>query len=278
MDEKYLEKKSALEDIKEEEESFFEKRDGKKPEEKGAARFEGGMPEKKKEEATITISHESLWKILAAVFAVLLVVSIFTYGFRGAGTTGITGTTVKDVKNAAADEGRAAGTGVSADDDPQKGPANAKVTIIEFSDFQCPFCARAQPTLEQIFQTYGSKVRLVYRDFPLSFHQNAQKAAEAAECADEQGKFWEYHDILFANQNALDTESLKKYAAELKLDSQKFNSCLDSGKYGQEVKKDFSDGQSAGVQGTPAFFINGRLVSGAQPFENFKAIIDEELK
>ncbi len=167
---------------------------------------------------------------------------------------------------------------VSVDDDPSIGPKDAPITIIEFSDFQCPFCARAAPTVKQILKEYDGKVRFVYRDFPLSFHQNAQKSAEAAECADEQGKFWEYHDKLFENQNALEISNLKQYAKDLGLDSSKFDSCLDSGKYTKEVEKDTEDGQKYGVTGTPAFFINGKLVSGAQPFKNFATIIDSELK
>lgn len=166
---------------------------------------------------------------------------------------------------------------VSVDDDPSIGPEDAPVTIVEFSDYQCPFCARAEPTIEQVLKEYEGKVRLVYRDFPLSFHQNAQKAAEATECADEQGKFWEYHDKLFENQDALDVNNLKQYAKDLGLDSSKFDNCLDSGKYTEEVQKDLADGQSLGVSGTPAFFINGRLVSGAQPFSAFKQVIDGEL-
>jgi len=169
---------------------------------------------------------------------------------------------------------------ISPDDDPSIGPANAPVTIIEFSDFQCPFCARAEPTVNQILSTYKDKVRLVYRDFPLSFHQYAQKSAEASECSDEQGKFWEYHDLLFEKQqewSSIGITKMKDYAAQLNLDSKKFNDCLDSGKYSSEVQKDFEDGQKAGVSGTPAFFINGILISGAQPFENFKKVIDAEL-
>ncbi len=169
---------------------------------------------------------------------------------------------------------------VSVDDDAFKGDANAPVTIVEFSDFQCPFCARfytdTLPLIEKEYIETG-KVKLVFRDFPLGFHQNAQKASEAAECAKEQGKFWEMHDTIFDNQNAISVDDLKQYAADLGLDTEKFNDCLDTGKYEQEVKKDMEEGQSYGVTGTPAFFINGRLVSGAQPFANFKAIIDEEL-
>jgi protein-disulfide isomerase len=139
-------------------------------------------------------------------------------------------------------------------------------------------------------QTYGDEIRFVYRDFPLtSLHQYAEKAAEASECADDQGKFWEYHDLLFANQSALDVDSLKSYAAQLGLDTAKFNDCLDSGKQTSEVQKDAADAQAAGATGTPAFFVNGLLVSGALPFEDytdqsgaaqpgFKSIIDAALE
>ncbi|MBS3051935.1 MAG: DsbA family protein [Candidatus Aenigmarchaeota archaeon] len=169
-------------------------------------------------------------------------------------------------------------TQVSADDDPFKGGADAKVTIVEFSDYQCPYCARAESVVEQIMETYGNKVKFVYRDFPLPGHQFAQKAAEASECADDQGKFWEYHDLLFENQQSLSVGSLKNFAKALKLDSNKFDSCLDDGKYTQEVKKDLKDGAGYGVEGTPTFFINGIKLSGAVPFEQFRGIIDNELK
>lgn len=168
----------------------------------------------------------------------------------------------------------------SVDDDPFWGSEDAPVTIIEFSDFQCPFCSRFfSQTYPQIKQEYEGKVRFVYRDFPLtSIHENAQKAAEAAECADEQGKFWEYHDMLFSNSQALDDASLKSYASQLGLDSNAFNQCLDSGKYTEEVQKDYQEGISYGVTGTPAFFINGVSIIGAQPYANFKAVIDAALQ
>jgi protein-disulfide isomerase len=166
---------------------------------------------------------------------------------------------------------------VSVDDDPFKGEENAPVTIIEFSDYQCPFCKKVEPTINQIIETYGDKIRFVYRDFPLGFHKYAQKAAEAAECADEQGKFWEYHDKLFENQQAINIENMKQWAKDLNLDSSKFDECLDSGKYASEVQKDFEDGQAIGVSGTPTFFINGQRLVGAQPFSAFKAVIDDEL-
>jgi protein-disulfide isomerase len=117
----------------------------------------------------------------------------------------------------------------------------------------------------------------VFRDFPLPFHNNAQIAAEAGNCAHEQGKFWEYHDVLFQNQQALGAAQLKEYAAQVGLDTAQFNDCLDNGKYTAAVNQDHAEGSSIGVRGTPAFFINGRFLSGAQPFEAFKTVIDEEL-
>jgi protein-disulfide isomerase len=126
-------------------------------------------------------------------------------------------------------------------------------------------------------ETYGDKIQRVFRDYPLAFHDNAQISAEAANCASDQGKFWEYHDKLFENQGKLDKASLIQYAADMELDGASFTECLDSGKYTNDVKQDFADGQAVGVTGTPAFFINGRFLNGAVPYEQFAAIIDEEL-
>jgi protein-disulfide isomerase len=168
---------------------------------------------------------------------------------------------------------------VAVGDDPVKGPAAAPVTIVEFSDFQCPFCSRVNPTLKQIEETYGDKVRIVFRDYPLlQIHPQAAKAAEAASCAAEQGKFWEMHDKLFANQQKLAVADLKAHATELGLKAEEFNQCLDSGKKEAGWKKDLEEGTAYGINSTPAFFINGRLISGAQPFEAFKQLIDEELE
>jgi protein-disulfide isomerase len=169
---------------------------------------------------------------------------------------------------------------VSVDDDAVKGDSDAPVTIIEFSDFECPFCTRFyQNTLSQIDEKYikTGKVKFVYRDFPLNIHANAQKAGEAAECAGEQGKFWEMHDKLFDDGVSGGVDSFKQYASDLGLDTTKFNECLDSDKMASEVQKDFSDGSAAGVSGTPAFFINGIFISGAQPFEAFEQVIEAEL-
>jgi protein-disulfide isomerase len=160
---------------------------------------------------------------------------------------------------------------------PARGADKAPIEMIEFSDFQCPFCQRANPTVEQVLKTYGDKIRFVYRHYPLPNHPNARPAAEASACAEAQGKFWEYHDRLFANPTKLADADLKAHAAALGLDTAKFNSCVDNHQQKPGVDKDMADGEAVGVNGTPAFFINGRAVEGAQPFEAFKRVIDEEL-
>jgi len=166
----------------------------------------------------------------------------------------------------------------SIDDDPYLGSKDAKVTIIEFSDFECPACKRAEPVVKQVTSYYGDKILFVYRDFPIyQLHPFAQKAAEASECAFEQDKYWEMHDKLFDNQDALDVSSLKRYAREIGLDGAQFDSCLDSSKYQSEVEKDANDGVKAGVQGTPTFFINGKQYTGGRSLEEFRKIIDKEL-
>jgi protein-disulfide isomerase len=166
---------------------------------------------------------------------------------------------------------------VPMDDDPMRGPKDAPVQIVMFSDYECPFCSRVEETMAQVRTKYGEQVVIVFRDFPLSFHKNAQKAAEAAGCAGEQGKFWEYHDKLFANQRALAPANLDQYATELGLDMTKFKACLDSGQRAPEVAADMKAGQALGVTGTPAAFVNGRFVNGAQPLDAFAKIIDDEL-
>jgi protein-disulfide isomerase/ribosomal protein L12E/L44/L45/RPP1/RPP2 len=156
------------------------------------------------------------------------------------------------------------------------GGPNAPVTMIEFSDYECPFCKRADETVQQVMKTYGDKVRLVHRDFPLSIHNRARPAAEAARCAEAQGKFWDYHTKLFASQD-LSPEKLQALATEVGLDRAKFDECVAKPPFKDSIDKDIADGTDAGVTGTPAFFINGRMLSGAQPFEKFKEVIDEEL-
>jgi len=146
---------------------------------------------------------------------------------------------------------------VSVDDDPSRGSANAPVTIVEFTDFQCPACAAMHPVLEEVLKSYGDKVRFVVRDFPLNQHENARKAAEAANAANAQGKFFEYITLLFQRQKALDVPSLKKYASELGLDRARFDAALDRGVYATEVQRDVEDGEMYGVGSTPTIFING---------------------
>jgi protein-disulfide isomerase len=162
--------------------------------------------------------------------------------------------------------------------DPMDGPASAPITLVEFSDFQCPFCQRVVPTLKQVREKYGDKVRVVWKDFPLTqIHPQAFDAAVAGNCAREQGKFWQLHDRLFPNQQALQPEFLKRYAVDAGLDAEKFNACLDSSKYQQKVQDAIDMGTRLGVSSTPTVFINGRVVSGAQPLDVFSAVIDEEL-
>lgn len=178
--------------------------------------------------------------------------------------------------------GSPAVVGNLADDDPVLGNPDARVTIVEFGDFQCPFCAQFFKTTEQeIIEKYvkTGKAKFVYRDFPITaIHSEAQKSAEAAECADEQGKFWPYHNILYQRQGELSLQNYKKWALELGLSVKEFNECLDSGEYALEVGKDLQDGQTAGVNGTPTTFVNGRIVQGAVPFAQLAVIIEEELK
>jgi protein-disulfide isomerase len=161
--------------------------------------------------------------------------------------------------------------------DPARGPADAPITIIEFSEYQCPFCARVTPTLKQIEEKYAGKVRIVFKDFPLPNHAQAPKAAEAAHCAGEQDKYWLLHDRLFANQQQLQVPELKAHAAAVGLDQAAFDQCLDSGKHAANVQADIDLGSSLGVQSTPTLYINGRVVTGAQPLAVFTSIIDEEL-
>ena len=162
-------------------------------------------------------------------------------------------------------------------DDHLRGNVNASIDIIEYSDFQCPYCLRHEDTINQLLADYGDKIRFAYRHFPLtSIHPEAQKAAEASECAAEQGKFWEMHDKIF-QANAADSMSVdvwKQDAKDLGLKTTQFNDCLDSGKYADKVSQEEQEGQAAGVQGTPATFINGQMISGAVPYSNIKSVID----
>jgi protein-disulfide isomerase len=167
---------------------------------------------------------------------------------------------------------------VSSEGSPFRGSGGARVTLVEFQDFHCPFCERVQPALAQLMERYGDRIKLVYRDFPIDqLHPQARAAHEAARCAKDQGKFWEYHDVLFARPKDSSPENLKAYAREAGLDLGGFERCVTERTYEAAVQRDIDDGIRAGVTGTPTFFVNGRILSGAQPLATFARLIDEEL-
>lgn len=236
------------------------------------------------EKETIIMKKTTLWQIITGVLAVLLIISIFTGGFKGNNNN----TNVNNNDNAG-NQGNNVPTGVATvnaedyvgNNNPYIGSKNAKLTIVEFSDFQCPYCKKFRDdTFDQIKQQYvdTGKVKFVYRNFPLtSIHPMAEKTAEAGECAYEQGKFWEYHDKIFAEQSSLSIDSLKLWAKDIGLDTTKFNSCLDSGKYANEVKNDLNDATSSGGQGTPYFLVGNTQLSGAYPFSAFQQAIEAQL-
>jgi protein-disulfide isomerase len=167
---------------------------------------------------------------------------------------------------------------IDIDGAPTRGSADAAVTIVEYSDFQCPFCSRVQPTLAQIAETYGDRVRFVYKHLPLRIHPEAPAAAAASEAAHRQGRFWEMHDRIFASQRELGEDAYRRFAEELELDVERFEKDRTSAEVKGRIQKDEQEAQRLGVSGTPAFFINGRFLSGAQPFDAFRRVIDEELE
>lgn len=240
--------------------------------------------ETEEKEASITFKKSSLWKLGTFVFLGLFIISLFTGGLGGIinNSGSPTGNVVNNPSG-----GDTVGSGnikvAIESNDPILGDKNAPITIVEFSDFQCPFCERAFSGAIAQFKAsdYFKKgqVNLIYKHFPLtSIHPYAQKAAEAAECANRQGKFWQYHDKLFTNQQALDIASLKSYASQIGLDTGKFNKCLDSGEATAEISKESQQAQSAGGQGTPYFVLINKkgqtqVVSGAVPFSQFESAI-----
>lgn len=235
------------------------------------------------EEKTITIKKDTLWKVGTFVFAILFIIVLFNGGSFGGSGGG-------NVAVQPAGSGNTAGTTGSVkvpieDNDPVLGDPDANIAIVEFSDFQCPFCARAHTgalsDMKNSNEFLNGEINLVYKHFPLtSIHPFAQKAGEAGECANRQGKFWEYHDTLFANQNALDTTSLKQYASQVGLDTNEFDSCLDNGDARSEVTKETSQATASGGRGTPFFVIINKdtgatqTVSGAVPWSNFESAIN----
>lgn len=250
------------------------------------------MEEANNKTETITIKKETLWKYSTFVLIVIVIIGAFLYFNKSSGGTGGTGAVVGNDNTGT----QGATAEASVDDDPVLGNKDASVTIIEFSDYQCPFCRKFwTDTFSELKKNYidNGKAKLVFRDFPLtSLHPSAQIASEAAECVREKGRdeaYFKYHDKLFEEQNKLDSGTkagpvtktvqftgadLKKWAKELGYD---IGSCFDSGKFTSEVEKDLADGSAAGVQGTPSFFINGKMLGGAYPYSEFKKIIDAEL-
>jgi len=223
------------------------------------------------------IKSNKIWVGAVVILAGLFIVSIFTGGFNF-------GSSEANIQGAVPAQQAPSAPSINMEElienDDIKGNPNAPVTIVEWSDFECPYCAKFySQTLEQIDEKYiqTGKVKFVYRDFPLSFHANAQKAAEAAECAGEQGKYFEMHDTLFEQGVDGGVSSFKQFAEDISLDTSEFNECLDSGEMASEVSKDMSDGSAIGIKGTPGFVINGQLVSGAQPFSVFQQVIEAEL-
>ena len=168
-------------------------------------------------------------------------------------------------------------SGLDFSDENVKGSTDAPVTMIIFSDFECPFCARAYETFVEVEETYGDSLQIIFKNYPLSFHQYAQKAAEAGECANDQGMFWEMHDMMFENAEALTVDDLKDYASAIGLDTETFNACLDSGEKEAEVTADMNEGIALGISGTPTFIINGEMLVGAQPYEAFETAIESAL-
>ena len=237
------------------------------------------MTDEKKEEA-ITIKKNTLWKIGTFVFAALFLLSIFGV---------FNGNVIKEIIPSDNSPPVSGNVKVEIDaNDPILGNKNAEISIVEFSDFQCPFCEKAFSGALADFKesSYFSdgKVNLIYKQFPLTnIHPYAQNSAEASLCADDQGKFWEYHDLLFANQQALDETNLKLYASQIGLDSATFNSCLDGDEKASEVEKEIQQGIKAGGQGTPYFVIinnqnkKTQAVSGAVPFAEFESAINSLL-
>ncbi len=161
--------------------------------------------------------------------------------------------------------------------DPSKGAKNAKVTVVEFTEFQCPFCKRASNNLSTLAKDFGDKVKVVFKHFPLSFHERAHISAQASMCMHDQGKFWEYHDVLFENNHALQDTDLKRYAKQLNADMKQFEECLASGKHKAKVDKDFADAQKYGVSGAPTYFINGVAIVGAVPYTEIKQAVENAL-
>ncbi|OGO09156.1 MAG: hypothetical protein A3K46_07935 [Chloroflexi bacterium RBG_13_60_9] len=214
----------------------------------------------------INMYNSDQWPIRQIILGIVLFASGVAVGY-----------TMRDLPALAGGSGSAA-AGAGAKDDPSWGPASAKVTLVEFADFECTYCRQWYSTVyEKLYSNYSGKVRFVFRDFPLSFHPNAQPAAVAANCANAQGKYWDYFRLLFGDPRGLGSTQYQTYAREAGMDVSAFNTCVASGKYNKEIDIDMQDAQELGVNGVPAFFVNDRFISGMQPYETFREAIEAEL-
>jgi protein-disulfide isomerase len=215
----------------------------------------------------INLSDAPRWPIRQIILGALL----FAAGFA-------TGYIARDVPSIGGGVGTDAASSAGAKDDPAWGPENAKVTIVEFADFQCPYCRSwFTQVYDRLVANYGDKIRFIYRDYPLPSHPEAKPAAIAANCAGAQGKYWDYFRLLFSDSRGLGSDMYQSYAREVGLDLSAFGSCISSNKYASEIDLDMRDAERLGVNGVPAFFVNDRLISGAQPYEAFQQAIEEEL-
>jgi len=245
--------------------------------------------EKKEKEKTaspdvITIRKDSLWKYSTFILVAILIVGAFVLFMEKNNSVAPTGQVINEPEQGASPSPVIDKVNVDTEGYPSKGKADAPVVIVEYSDYQCPYCGRffseTSPQIEKNYIDTG-KASIVFKDFPLNFHQFAEKAAEAAHCVREQKGdegYWLMHDKLFANQESLSIENFQKWARELGANGAKFDDCLGSGKMAPIVQKSFGEGQKDGVRGTPSFFINGKILSGALPFSDFKQAIDAELQ
>jgi protein-disulfide isomerase len=215
----------------------------------------------------INLSDSERWPIRQIIIGIVIFAAGFAVGY-----------TVRDAPSLGGGGNSDAASSASAKDDPAWGPENAKVTIVAFGDFECPYCRQWFANVyDRLVANYESRVRFIHRDYPLPMHPNAKPAANAANCAAAQGRYWEYFRLLYGDPRGLGAAMYQTYAREVGLDISTFTSCVSGNKYASEIDLDMRDAERLGVNGVPAFFINDKLISGAQPYEVFQQAIDAEL-